>query len=241
MVKLAGVDQATADALRAEGIGTIAQLTAIDPVRTSIQTGLPFEYVLRLIDSAILWTFFRSKTDQLREFGLRGASGLLLYADSMAEAGLARIAGDFANAELDLRDRQDSMDRAAAECDVAQHAVGPNPITLQEAQHALQDFLAQPDQAAAADRGQAMQAIVAALQHLQACEATLAAATAARDTATQAATEAAIRLRAASGRDALFSAIEAKSGPPAAGLMQAMAQLRADAYARFIQRLLNSA
>src|SRR5262249_22718812 len=85
VVKMAGVDQSTADSLRAEGIDTIAQLTAVDPVRISIFTGLPFDYVLRLIDSAILWTFYRDKSEQLREFGIRGASGLLTYGEPTAK------------------------------------------------------------------------------------------------------------------------------------------------------------
>jgi len=63
-------------------VSTIAQLVAVDPIRTSIRSGLPFEYILRLIDAAILWVFVGDKLTQLRPLGLRGASDVLdLYDD----------------------------------------------------------------------------------------------------------------------------------------------------------------
>jgi len=75
---LAGVDQEKTRTLRMEGISTISQLVAVDPVRLSIRSGLSFEYILRLVDAAILWNFFGQKTDSLRTMGIRGASDLLI-------------------------------------------------------------------------------------------------------------------------------------------------------------------
>lgn len=42
VIRLDGVDESKARALKVEGISTIAQLVTIDPIRTSIRTGLPF-------------------------------------------------------------------------------------------------------------------------------------------------------------------------------------------------------
>ncbi len=205
VVTLSGVDEATADALRAEGVSTIAQVTAVDPVRISILTGLPFEYVLALIDSAILWTFFRDDTDKLRAYGLRGASGLLLHAETPPEAELAIAGAMLATATETLRQRQQDMDAATAARNAALAAAGANPDL--------------------APQGQASQAA-------------LNTATNARDDAARAVNTAATTLRAAAARDALFAAIQADLKINALGLAQAVAQLRTDAYARFIRHLL---
>ena len=77
IVKLAGVDEEKARALNVEGVSTIAQLTTVDPIRTSIRSGLPFEFVLNLIDAALLWTSCGDAMKSLRMLGLRGASDVL--------------------------------------------------------------------------------------------------------------------------------------------------------------------
>ncbi|MBU6497781.1 MAG: hypothetical protein KGJ41_05270 [Rhodospirillales bacterium] len=74
VLKLPGVDQEGARTLTMEGVGTIAQLIAADPVRLSIQTGLAFEYVLGLVDAALLWRCVGAQLDLLRPFGFIGAS-----------------------------------------------------------------------------------------------------------------------------------------------------------------------
>jgi hypothetical protein len=239
IIKMAGVDEAASDALRAEGISTIAQLTAIDPIRTSIVTGLPFQYVLRLIDSAILWTFFQDQTDKLRAFGLRGASAMLMHAEVPA-TDLASAAGKLTDAQATLRTCQQRMDAATANRNVAKTAVGADTMTLEAAQAALAQIKAEPDQAAAATRLQAMETKVAALSRLHDCEAELTTATTNRDAAQKAASDAATDLRAAAEKDALFEAIQTEVKINALGLSQAVAQLRTDDYARFIRRLLGA-
>ncbi|MGH7154632.1 MAG: hypothetical protein ACREF3_11955 [Acetobacteraceae bacterium] len=238
VVKLAGVDEEAAAALKAEAVGTIAQLTAIDPVRISILTGLPFEYVLGLVDSAILWTFFRDKTDQLREFGLRGASGLVAYDDRANEHDLAQAAGTFADAEAASRAAQKRTDSAAAERDAARNAVGPDPITLEQARQALAAIMQEPDQEAARERKETMQAKIAALERLQRCEDGFTAAKATSDAALVAVHNTAAALRNVATKEQLFCAIEKKVGINALGLSQAVAQLRTDSYAQFIRQLL---
>jgi len=240
VTKMAGVDEAAADALRAEGVSTIAQLTAVDPIRISILTGLPFAYVLRLIDSAILWTFFRDKTEQLREFGLRGASAMLVHAESPA-TDLGSAAGKLTDAQAALRTCQQRVDAATANRDVAKVAVGADPMTLEAAEAALAQIKAEADQAAAAARLQAMEAKAAALRQLRDCEGELNTATANRDAASKAAADAATVLRTAAAKDALFEAIQSSDVKiNALGLSQAVAQLSTDDYAKFIRRLLGA-
>jgi hypothetical protein len=239
VTKMAGVDEAAADALRAEGVSTIAQLTAVDPIRISILTGLPFAYVLRLIDSAILWTFFRDKTDQLREFGLRGASAMLAHAESPA-TDLALAAGKLTEVQAALRTCQQGVDAATANRDVAKVAVGADPMTLEAAEAALAQIKAEPDQAAAAERLQAMEAKVAALRQLRDRGGELNTKTASRDVASKAAADAATVLRTAAAKDALFEAIQTEVKINALGLSQAVAQLSTDDYAKFIRRLLGA-
>jgi hypothetical protein len=81
VLTLPGVDEDNARALAAEGISTILQLKAIDPIRTSIRTGLPFEYILCLIDAALLWDFVGADLAVMRPFGFPGASYVLNYVD----------------------------------------------------------------------------------------------------------------------------------------------------------------
>lgn len=78
---LPGVDEDKARTLALEGVSTILQLIAIDPIRTSIRTGLPFEFVVSLIDAAILWNAFGTDLPTLRPFGFPGASYVLNYLD----------------------------------------------------------------------------------------------------------------------------------------------------------------
>jgi hypothetical protein len=237
VVKMVGVDQSSADSLRAEGISTIAQLTAVDPVRISIFTGLPFEYVLRLIDSAILWTFFRDKSEQLREFGIRGASGLLTYSESTA-IDMALAASALTDAMAALRACQQQVEVAAANLGIARTEAGTDPMTLEAAEAALAQIQAESDQAGAAERLRAMEAKVAALRRLRDCQSTLDIATARRDAASEIVSAANAALHAAAVKDALFDSIQTKVGISALGLGQAIAQLTVDAYAQFIRRLL---
>ncbi len=76
VLSLPGVDQLTAQALNREGISTVLQLVAVDPIRLSIRTGLAFEYVLDLIDSAVLWRCLGSNLAIASRFGLWGATDI---------------------------------------------------------------------------------------------------------------------------------------------------------------------
>ena len=82
VIKLPGVDETTANRLSAEGITTVAQMAAADPVRTSIRTSLPFDFVLGLIDGALLWNYIGGNLDALRNYGFKGVTSILAYSDA---------------------------------------------------------------------------------------------------------------------------------------------------------------
>lgn len=92
IIKLAGVDDAKAQALSTEGLSTIGQLVAVDPIRVCIRTGLPFEYVLNLINAALLWVFVGNALKLLAPLGLRGASDVLALDDDWVRADTAALA-----------------------------------------------------------------------------------------------------------------------------------------------------
>jgi hypothetical protein len=83
---LPGVDEQKARALSLEGVSTILQLKSIDPIRTCIRTGLPFEYIVSLIDAAILWNFVGNDLTNMRPFGFPGASYVLNFLDQERSA-----------------------------------------------------------------------------------------------------------------------------------------------------------
>jgi hypothetical protein len=104
ILTLPGVDEEKARALALEGVSTILQLKAVDPIRTSIRTGLPFEFVLALIDASILWIFVGNDLACLRACGFPGASYVLNFLDEERTALRNRLqaeidAGSNANAD----------------------------------------------------------------------------------------------------------------------------------------------
>jgi hypothetical protein len=131
IIKLAGVDASTAQALSTEGLTTIGQLVTVDPIRVSIRTGLSFEYILNLVNAALLWVFVGNTLKTLGPLGLRGASDVLaldndwVRADTMALALLRQ-----ANADLSTAMAADPANPAAV-------------ATAEQARtHALVEFLA---------------------------------------------------------------------------------------------------
>jgi hypothetical protein len=107
IIKLAGVDDAKAQALSTEGLSTIGQLVTVDPIRVSIRTGLSFEYILNLINAALLWVFVGNALKILAPLGLRGASDVLalddhwVRADTDALVALRKADADLAKATAD--------------------------------------------------------------------------------------------------------------------------------------------
>ncbi len=96
ILTLPGVDEEKARSLALEGISTILQLKAVDPIRTSIRTGLPFEYVVSLVDASILWYFVGNDFAYLRAFGFPGASYVLNFLERERVALCDRLDADIA-------------------------------------------------------------------------------------------------------------------------------------------------
>jgi hypothetical protein len=85
VLRLPGVDEEKARTLQVEGVSTIAQLITVDPILISIRTGLQFEYILRLIDVALIWRYFGANTKLLCSLGFTGASSLLKLRDAQCD------------------------------------------------------------------------------------------------------------------------------------------------------------
>lgn len=85
VVKLLGVDQATADKLLNDGITMTCHLASVDPIRLSVRLGLPFDTVLYIVDAAILWGYLNK---DLRQCGVRGASNLISQFELMSSCAI---------------------------------------------------------------------------------------------------------------------------------------------------------
>jgi hypothetical protein len=121
VVKLAGVDDSKARALTMEGVTTIGQLVTIDPIRVSIRTGLPFEYILNLVNAALLWVFVGNVLPLLGPLGLRGASDVLALDDDWRAADVA------ATALAALQKAESDLTQARAASTAAQAAAAGAP------------------------------------------------------------------------------------------------------------------
>jgi hypothetical protein len=129
ILTLPGVDEEKARALTLEGISTILQLKSIDPIRTSIRTGLPFEYIVSLIDAAILWNFVGNDLPNMRPFGFPGASYVLNFLDKERVALCDRLDADIAAGARQGAD-QTTLDRAVAASKVRAAAEESNAYLL---------------------------------------------------------------------------------------------------------------
>lgn len=240
IVKLPGVDEEKARALGAEGVTTIAQLIAVDPIRTSIGTGLPFEYVLGLIDAALLWRYFGIHLEALREFGFIGASQALNFAEAQRPTAIVGRAQALAHAAEELETQTNGVTQAAAALGVVLAALGEPAPTAAAAEAELQQVNTQLAAAAvpAADRVR-LELRQALLQAAVARNDELGRATAARDAAnTVLNDQTAALLAAVPSRPQLIAAIAAKTGIDPDGIDNVINQLAQDPYADFIRRLL---
>ena len=112
VIRLPGVDQRVSNLLGAEGVTTIAQVVAADPVRLSLRAALPFYYVLSLVDAGILWKFVGNKlVTGWCKFGLTGASSVLDCPDFSSSAQLETILDKAAK----VKELKTALEKAAAE------------------------------------------------------------------------------------------------------------------------------
>jgi hypothetical protein len=161
VVKLAGVDDARARALGVEGVSTVAQLVTVDPIRLSIRTGLAFEYILNLIDAALLWVFVGAKLKVLGQLGLRGASDVLALNDAWRAPFTAALTA-LRQSGADVVASETTRDQALVDRDAEQNkAGGPDPVALAALNQALTTAVAAVA-AAEASRAQALADFLAA-------------------------------------------------------------------------------
>jgi hypothetical protein len=240
IVKLPGVDEDKARALGAEGVTTISQLIAVDPVHTSISTGLQFKYILGLIDTALLWRYFGAHLDALREFGFIGASQVLNFAEARRPSEVTTLARGVADGATELDRCNDAVSTARDALNTALAALGQQAPTVAGMQAELQQVngrLADP-QLPAADRAPLVQRQVL-LREATARNDELAQATASLDAANARLKECQTALLAAAAdHHNLVSAIATKISGTPEGIENVISQLANDPYVDFIRRLL---
>lgn len=244
VLKLPGVDEATANRLAAEGITTVSQMGAADPVRVSIRTSLPFDFVLGLIDASLLWNYVGGKLDTLRSYGLKGVSSLLAFRDH----GLAHEApSDRQIADYDAKRKTASGARATADAAAATLALAKNAflrasMDRARAEQALaQAQLAGPGpelNAATADDITAANALDQAKSGLDAAQVAVGQCAAALEIALRELGDARAALV---GPGSLLSDAAKKAGMDESALRNVAEAVARDGYADFIRRLSSSA
>lgn len=70
---LPDLDTRTAEQLVDEGISTIQQLAAADPIKLTIRTGLSFSFIVSCVGDALLWVYADKNIDIFRKYGIAGA------------------------------------------------------------------------------------------------------------------------------------------------------------------------
>ena len=91
---LPSIDLRMSEILQDEGITSIHHLANCDPVRLTIQTGLPFSYIVGIMGDAILWTYLGNKENMeaFRLCGINGAYDCALLQNDLTGADLANKA-----------------------------------------------------------------------------------------------------------------------------------------------------
>ena len=233
----------------AEGVTTISQLVSADPIRLAIRSGLQFDFVLAQVDAAILWTYVGNKIAIIREFGFKGASNVLLFAELNRESTQA-LALAYSAAEARRQAAEANKNIAAQALITAQTAMDSDDqlTALRQQLAEIEARIADP----ATTEGQKTaltQQQIALTQQLGQVRAPLAAAVQAADdanadaeTAYGAATEAAATASAALIRalkaETLLKDMADKATMTESGFDNIVGQVTRDDYAQFIRRLM---
>ena len=240
IVKLPGVDEEKARALGAEGVTTIAQLVAVDPIHISISTGLQFKYILGLVDTALLWRYFGAQLDALREFGFIGASQVLNFAEAHRPSEVTARARDVAEAAAEIDRCNNAVSTARTALDAALAKLGQPVPTVTEMRAELQEVNTRlaDAQLPAGDRAPTEQR-QALLRSATARNDEFAQAIALVDAAKAKLNERETALLAATGdHHNLVTAIATKLSGNPEGIDNVVNQLARDPYIEFISRLL---
>lgn len=73
IVKLQGVNRDVVERLAKEDITTVAQIAYCDPVRVIMRSNLTFNFVMDIMNQALLWMYVQEWLEQIRPLGMRGA------------------------------------------------------------------------------------------------------------------------------------------------------------------------
>ncbi|HUL06729.1 MAG TPA: hypothetical protein VLV76_10380 [Candidatus Acidoferrum sp.] len=250
-VKLPGVDEETARRLAAEGVTTIAQLVSVDPVRLSVRSGLTFDFVLALIDAAILWTYAAGKIACLREFGFKGASNILIYNEIVRDKTISQLAIAVADTERQLGKTACNLAQARQVVEAAQTELNTRKAKENRAQEIDAAILQADDaqKAALRDEKSQLEGALNALGTTQKLTGDLEAAAAGSTDAETVYNEA--RQKAAAANSDLIAAAKdpkailgdmaEKASMKASGLENIFQQIAHDQYAGFIRLLMGVA
>ncbi|AYZ62246.1 hypothetical protein EGY31_02585 [Burkholderia multivorans] len=117
LLNLNGVTKSVTASLHAEGITSIEQMAAADPVTLSIRTGFPFRFTLRLGSQAIVRRHFGPKASNLLPIGLADVVPiylLVLVLDGKSQSGKQPIPPPNVPAKTPRLDDPDKVVSAAA-------------------------------------------------------------------------------------------------------------------------------
>ncbi|SDC51806.1 hypothetical protein [Paraburkholderia lycopersici] len=92
LLNLSGVTKSVSQTLQVEGIDSIEQVAAADPVTLSIRTGFPFRFTLRLGSQAIVRRHFGDGAAQLLPIGLGDVVPIYLLVQAMDGEGAPPVA-----------------------------------------------------------------------------------------------------------------------------------------------------
>lgn len=257
VARLPGVDEETARKLIAEGITTISQLAAVDPIRVSIRSSLPFDFILGLIDLSLLWNYAGGKIVQLREYGFKGASNIVIYNEGIARrSDMKKLADNFVAAANERDKKKEAVDLAAKVVTDAQvpfatakEKFDENEARLAEIDKQLQApslgasekdvLIAERDKRSSNDKAALRNTVDEATRELDEKRALLQAAEKLRDDADQIVQAATGDLtNALTDMKKLLADLAEKTKIDASGFGNIMDQLLKDEYVYFVRRLM---
>jgi hypothetical protein len=73
IINLQGVNKSIMERLANEGVTTITQVAYCDPIRLTMRSNLPFNFIMDLMNQALAWMYLEDLLDVVRPLGMRGA------------------------------------------------------------------------------------------------------------------------------------------------------------------------
>jgi hypothetical protein len=73
IINLQGVNKVIMERLANEGVTTITQVAYCDPIRLTMRSNLPFNFIMDLMNQSLAWMYLENLLDVVRPLGMRGA------------------------------------------------------------------------------------------------------------------------------------------------------------------------